>query len=209
MPLGPAGPEAPPPAPPPPGKLRSVITYLDMRAPPWGEGAPPDVPAPSPGIRLELASDVTVPAYRSLYEAVGEAWLWWERRLMSDADLAAILADPAVEVRVLYADGAVAGYSELDRSRAGEVEIVYFGLTPGFIGRGLGGYLMRATLRAAWAGGTTRVWLHTCTEDHPAALAFYGRCGFRAYRTETVTIDDPRLAGTKLAGTARPGIGLP
>lgn len=183
----------------PPGKLRSVITYLEMHAPPWrdaaGDGGPPALQPPAPGIRVEHVTSVSVPFYRSLYNAVGEAWLWWERRVMSDADLAAILSDPAVEVRVLRAGDAVAGYAELDRRRAGEVEIAYFGLTPAFIGRGVGRYFMAATLRAAWARETKRVWVHTCTEDHPGALAFYRRCGFRAYRSDAVLIDDPRLSG--------------
>lgn len=178
-----------------PGKLRSVITYLEMRAPPWGDGAPPDVEPLAPPLRLDLASEATVPFYRSLYNAVGEAWLWWERRLMSDVDLAAILSDPAVEVRVLRVGDVVAGYSELDRRRSGEVEIAYFGLTPEFIGSGLGRILMAATLRVAWTQAAKRVWVHTCTEDHPGALAFYRRAGFDVYRTEEVLIDDPRHSG--------------
>ncbi len=186
MPVAPSGPAIPP------GKLRSIITYLEMLAPPWGEGVPPNIAPPAPGIRLELLSNPSVADYRSLYDAVGEAWLWWERRVMSDADLAAILSDPAVEVQVLRAGDAVAGYSELDRRRAGEVEIAYFGLTPAFIGGGLGRYLMEATLRAAWTGEAKRVWVHTCTEDHPKALAFYRRAGFRAYHAEAVLIDGPR-----------------
>jgi len=179
----------------PPGKLRSVITHLEMRAPPWGDGMPPANLPPASDIRIELASNVSVPFYRSLYNAVGEAWLWWERRVMSDAALSAILSDPAVEIRVLHAGDTVAGYSELDRRRAGDVEVAYFGLTPAFIGRGLGRYLMDVTLRAAWAKETKRVSVHTCTEDHPGALAFYRRAGFCAYRTEAVLIDDPRTGG--------------
>lgn len=190
MPVAPSGFEIPE------GKLRSVITYLEMRTPPWGDGAPPEIQPPAPDIHVEWVPDMTVPFYRSLYDAVGEAWLWWERCLMSDAELAAILADPAVEVGVLRAGTALAGYAELDRRRTGEVEIAYLGLTPPFIGRGLGRYLMGATLRAAWAQAVTRVWLHTCTEDHPGALAFYRRAGFCAYRTEAVLIDDPRTAGS-------------
>jgi len=189
MPVAPSGSEIPE------GKLRSVITCLEMRAPPWGDRAPPHIQPPAPDIHLEWVSDVTVPLYRSLYNAVGEAWLWWERRQMSDADLAAIVADPAVDIGVLRAGSVLAGYTELDRRRAGEAEIAYLGLTPPFIGRGCGGYLMGAALRAAWSRAPTRVWLHTCTEDHPGALAFYRRAGFCAYRTEAVLIDDPRTGG--------------
>ncbi len=100
---------------------------------------------------------------------------------------------------VLRAGAAPAGYVELDRRRAGEVEIAYFGLTPAFIGRGLGRYLMAAALHAAWGHAARdqtvmRVWLHTCTEDHAGALAFYRRAGFGIYRSDTIDIDDPRAA---------------
>ena len=40
-----------------------------------------------------------------------------------------------------------------------------------------------------------RVWVHTCTLDHPSALGVYQRAGFSAYRRERVVIDDPRLKG--------------
>jgi hypothetical protein len=42
----------------------------------------------------------------------------------------------------------------------------------------------------------TRVWLHTCSFDHPAALAFYQRAGFRPFRRQIEIADDPRLDGT-------------
>ena len=142
-----------------------------------------------------------------MYRRVGEAWLWWERLLMPDETLAAILADPATEIRVLYCGGAFAGYSELNRSDARAVEIAYFGIAPDVFGQGLGRVLLTATLRAAWGGAAERVWLHTCTEDHPGALAFYERMGFQRTRSEAVWIDDPRLAGI-LPRAASPHIPL-
>jgi len=39
------------------------------------------------------------------------------------------------------------------------------------------------------------VWLHTCTLDSPAALTFYMKCGFRAYKRGIEVADDPRLRG--------------
>ena len=87
------------------------------------------------------------------------------------------------------------------------MEIAYFGIVPEMLGQGLGRVLMDATLRAAWSAGTERVWLHTCTEDHPGALAFYERMGFRRTRSEAVWIDDPRLAGI-LPHAASPHIPL-
>ncbi len=62
---------------------------------------------------------------------------------------------------------------------------MYFGLLPEFIGRGLGGPLLTAAVRRAWEiPGARRVWLHTCTEDHPQALANYLSRGFSVFRVE-------------------------
>jgi hypothetical protein len=44
--------------------------------------------------------------------------------------------------------------------------------------------------------------VHTCTLDHPAALAFYQRSGFVAYRRQVEIDDDPRLDGTLPADAA-------
>lgn len=178
-------------APVPPGKLRSLITYLEMTAPP--SAAPP--PPPDPRLRIERLDPVPVNLYRRLYRAVGEPWLWWERLVWSDDELAEQLAAPGIEVHVLWSGDRPAGYSELDRRTSADVEIVYFGLVPEAIGQGLGRWLLAETLRAAWTPEARRVWLHTCTEDHPRALAFYRSAGFRPYKTETTLIDDPRETG--------------
>ena len=64
------------------------------------------------------------------------------------------------------------------------VEIAYFGLLPEFLGLGLGGHLLTEATRAAWALHPRRIWLHTCTFDHPAALPNYQARGFHITRTE-------------------------
>lgn len=174
---------------PPPGMLRQTITYLEMRERP----APAD-PA-VPGARLEAPARLSLAEYRGLQRAVGERWLWWERLVLEDDALAAIIHDPGVEVRRLWAEDAVCGFSEIDRRDPADVEITFLGLVPGAIGRGLGRVLLAATLDAAWTGAPRRVWLHTCDHDHPKALAVYQCAGFRITHVETVAICDPRLAG--------------
>jgi GNAT superfamily N-acetyltransferase len=178
-----------------PGKLRQVVTFMEMTEPPWGEGEPPANPPPRSDASVALIGEVSLDDYRDLHRKVGEAWLWWERRVMSDAALGAILSDPGTEIRLLSVGDEAAGFSELDTSRAGEVELAYFGLAPAFIGAGLGRYLLQETLAAAWASRPRRVWLHTCDHDHPQAVAFYCHGGFRPYRIEEVVIDDPRGLG--------------
>ncbi len=182
------------PTPPDPleGKLRSVITYLEMKDRPALRPVPP--PA---GVKLALlrAETPSVAFYRFLYHTVGKPWLWWARRAMSDEALARAVQDPKVEVYVLYCEGQPAGYAELDRRVDGEVELAYFGLLPEFIGRKLGPYLLTWAIEQAWSYGPDRVWVNTCTFDHPKALPLYQRLGFVPYRQETQVIDDPRLNG--------------
>ena len=78
--------------------------------------------------------------YRYLYNTVGDDWLWWERRVMDDEALSAIIHHPRIEIFILYVRGVPAGYCELDCRTPDEVELVFFGLLPEFIGRGLGKY---------------------------------------------------------------------
>ncbi|MDZ7268752.1 MAG: GNAT family N-acetyltransferase [candidate division KSB1 bacterium] len=168
--------------------LPVTITYLEMLAPP-ARPAPP----PRPEATIMHAQHPTVSFYRYLYNTVGAAWNWIDRRKLSDAALAAIIQHPQVEVHVLYVAGVPAGYAELDFRRLPEVELAYFGLLPEFLGRGWGSYLLDASLRRAWQRQPVRVWLHTCTLDHPQALAFYQKAGFVPFRRETTMVE--KLAG--------------
>ena len=71
-----------------------------------------------------------------------------------------------------------------------------FGVTGPLIGTGAGRWLMNRAIEAAWAKPIRRFWVHTCTFDHPAALAFYIRSGFIPFRRQIEVADDPRLDGT-------------
>ncbi|MBL8837492.1 MAG: GNAT family N-acetyltransferase [Alphaproteobacteria bacterium] len=155
-----------------------TVTHLEMTA-------APRVPAPPPpALKLAVlrAEPISVPFYRYLYNTVGETWLWWDRRRMSDATLAAIIGDKAVEVYVLYVNGEPAGFIELDRRDEGAIAIAYFGLMPHFIGRGLGPWFLHWGIDVAWRYKPARLTVSTCTLDHPKALALYQRMGFEPVR---------------------------
>jgi hypothetical protein len=66
---------------------------------------------------------------------------------------------------------------------------------------------MEHTLAGAFRPGVRRVWLHTCTFDHPAAVRFYLRAGFRAWKFAIEVSDDPRLTGA-LPASAAPHVPL-
>jgi GNAT superfamily N-acetyltransferase len=144
------------------------------------------VPAPCDGLMVQQVPAPTVPYYRSLYDAVGKDYYWLSRRKMPDAELARILDDPRNELHVLHVAGAPAGFAELDRRQANEIELTQFGLMPGFIGQGLGKWFLQWTIDKAWSYEPSRFWLHTCTLDHPVALPNYLKAGFRLFKEETI-----------------------
>jgi ribosomal protein S18 acetylase RimI-like enzyme len=161
--------------------------YLEMRHPDELRGR-----AVPEGDITVMRAAIPSPAFsRFLYTAVGADWHWTERLNWDDDRWQRYLARPEVETWVAYLSGTPAGYLELEAQRDGDVEIVYFGLLPGFIGRGLGGYHLTVGVQRAWAMGARRVWLHTCSLDGPHALANYQARGFRIYRSETI----PRAPG--------------
>jgi GNAT superfamily N-acetyltransferase len=140
------------------------------------------------GLRLERLIESPPAFYRFLYAGVGSAHNWVDRIAWSDEQIRAHVSLPEVEVCVLYCHGAPAGYFELMRHADGAAEIAYFGLFADFHGRGLGGYLLTLAIQQAWRQGTRRVWLHTCSLDHPAALPNYEKRGFRPVKREIYAV---------------------
>jgi GNAT superfamily N-acetyltransferase len=162
-------------------------TYFEMAAP--AELVP--VESPDPRARVEKMAPCPVSLYRFLYQEVGRAYHWVDRRGWSDGEVAAHLARPEVSVYLLSVGEEPAGFFELVGHGDGTVELAYLGLLPAFIGRGLGGYLLTVAVREAWSRPARRLWLHTCSLDHPAAIPNYLRRGFRPIREETYEVELP------------------
>ena len=174
----------------PAGKVAAVVTHLEMTV------RPAPRPDPSGVGTLRRVEMPPLDWFRDLYRRVGEEWLWISRIRMPDPELADIIQSPQVEVYALAHEGRDEGLLELDFREPDQCEIVFFGVTAKLVGTGAGRWLMNRALELAWSRPVTRVWLHTCTFDHPAALAFYQRTGFRAFRRRIEVRDDPRLDGT-------------
>ena len=181
----------------PAGKIAAVVTHLEMTSPPARRDDPPG------NWSLRKVDTPALDWYRDLFRRVGEDWLWFSRARMSDADLAAIINAPDIEIYALAVDGRDEGLLELDFRQPGQCELVYFGVTARLIGTGAARFLMNRALQRAWSNGVRRVWVHTCTFDHPSAVAFYQRSGFRPFRRQIEIADDPRLDGTAPRDAAR------
>ena len=173
----------------PQGQLAAVVTFLEMRERPVvGVSASP--------LSLERVKHPDPASYRNLFRLVGAPWLWFSRLVMDDAQLAAIVEHPAVDLyRVKDAAGADAGMLELDFRQAGECELSFIGLVPELAGKGHGRWLLSEAIRHAWRDEVKRVYVHTCSLDHPAALAAYRRAGFQPFKRAIEHFPDPRLLG--------------
>jgi GNAT superfamily N-acetyltransferase len=174
----------------PAGKVAAIVTHLEMTECP---ALPPDSPN---SWLLRKVERPGVDWFRELYLRVGAEWMWFARVKMPDAELAARIQSPRVGIYALVCEGREEGLLELDFREAETCEIGMFGVTANLIGTGAGYWLMNRALELAWSQDVKRVWLHTCTFDHPRALAFYQRSGFRPFRRQIVSGDDPRLDGT-------------
>ena len=142
------------------------------------------VPEPAPVI---VRAEIPSPALnRYLYTSVGGAWHWIDRLSWTWDRWMQWLARPELQTWVMYVAGTPVGYVELEKQAGDDLEIAYFGVAPPFIGRKLGGHLLSVGLERAWEMGARRVWVHTCSLDHPAALANYQARGMTLYREEIV-----------------------
>lgn len=172
------------------GDLASVVTCLEMLDVP-----PPRAEHGGPPWQLRRIIEPEISWYRDLFRRVGAEWLWFSRLAMPADELNAILRSSDIEVYTLMIDGRDEGLLELDFRESGECELAFFGLSNDVQGRGAGRWLMNRALERAWARPIRRFWVHTCTHDHPCALAFYMRSGFRAYARRVEVAADPRLTG--------------
>ena len=170
----------------PDGEIAAVVTYLEMHEPSFAE------PLPDSPLAVAARPDPSPEQYRTLFRKVGARWLWFSRLAMDDATLSRHIGELHA---VVDAAGAEVGMIELDFSAAGQCELAFIGLVPELAGQGHGAWLLGHALRLAWRDGIERVHVHTCTLDHPAALAAYARAGFRAYKRAVETFPDPRLTG--------------
>lgn len=149
------------------------------------EGALPDV-SETESFQLELWKNPNADEYLELYKEVGSVWGWTGRLLKSPEELDEILKSDKNEVWLFNVENEVAGFFELVRSEQ-ETEIVYLGLKPGWIGKGLGQKLIQAAIAKAGQNGE-KVWLHTCDRDHASALQAYQKAGFKIEK-ETVSLE--------------------
>jgi GNAT superfamily N-acetyltransferase len=174
----------------PPGKLANVVTCLEMR-----ERAQPRRERASVAVAIERFTEPDALRFRALVRRVGEPYLWQSPLLITDEQFAGEIRDARLELYVLKSAGEDEGILSLDFRVPGECEIRLFGVSERLRGSGAGRKLMNFAIETAWSRPIERLWLHTCTLDHPDALPFYIRSGFVAFKRQIEIHDDPRAIG--------------
>ena len=181
--------------------MRTEVTtyYLEMLEPAWlhASSSQPD------DIELKQATIPCPELNRFLYTAVGGDWFWTDRLPWTYDQWLTYLSRPELETWVALFSGTPAGYVELESRPHAQVEIVYFGLLPQFIGHGIGGYLLTFAIERAWQMHASRISVDTCTLDHPNALRNYQLRGFRIYKQEVSYADLPETAPGPWPGAQR------
>lgn len=184
----------------PHGKIANVVTCLEMLERPATRPEPPNQ-----DLALQRAEPPDTVWYRDLFRRVGEPYLWFSALTLPQEQLERIIRDPAMHVYSVRYRNRDEGLLQLDFRKSGECELLYFGLTQALIGKGAGRWLMNRAIDLAWSQPIRRFWVHTCTLDHPSAVSFYIRSGFRPFKRQIEISDDPRITGV-LSKDAAPEI---
>lgn len=157
-----------------PETIEVTVTFLEMASPP---SRYPPLPY-NRQIALLRARAMPLHFYRYLLDRVGRKWHWVNALRTPAEELRAGIEAPDRDIRVLYLDGAPAGFFDIKPHLPDEAEIAYFGMMEHATGQGLGRWFLGAAIEAAWATGAAKVSVQTCTLDHPAALPLYQKMGF-------------------------------
>lgn len=136
------------------------------------------------GVFFELIPNpVDLETYREYYYGVGEKYYWLDRMVMDDEELFQKINAVNVHIYVMHINNEPGGYAEFLQEKD-YTEIVYFGLLPSFIGKGLGKYFLQWVIQKAWSYQPLWIQLNTCVLDHPNALPSYKNAGFKEVKSE-------------------------
>ena len=125
------------------------------------------------------------------YKQVGKKHRWIDRLSWSDEKWINYISNKNLETYIICESEELVGFFELlHNPELQETEISYFGLLEEYIGKGIGGYALSEAIRKSFEKNIRRVWLHTCTLDHPNALKNYIARGMTVFKKENINILD-------------------
>lgn len=158
-------------------QVETEVFYLKMNQKPTSSFA-----AIPNAVFQKIIQPIEVSEYLNYYSTVGEKYNWIDRLLLPQEQLSASINAPNTDIFILSINQKKAGFVELIRN-PDYTEILYFGLFPDFVGKGLGNNFLRIVIEEAWSNHPKWIQLNTCKLDHPNALSTYQKAGFEVYET--------------------------
>ena len=116
------------------------------------------------------------------YKQIGKKHQWVDRLIWQDKNWIEYVSNKNLKTFILQKNNDFVGYFELLFNK-NECEIAYFGILEEFIGNGYGGFLLSEAIRIGFKNAN-RIWVHTCSLDHPNAIENYKSRGMKVFKTE-------------------------
>tara|TARA_Y100000816_G_scaffold260141_1_gene216191 strand:+ start:1271 stop:1774 length:504 start_codon:yes stop_codon:yes gene_type:complete len=138
------------------------------------------VPSESFSIKEEDKNNFALNKF--FYKQIGKKHEWVDRLIWQDKNWMDYVSKENLKTIILRKENNIVGYFELlfDNN---DCEIAYFGILEEYIGKGYGGFLLSEAIRLGFTN-SRRIWVHTCSLDHPNALENYKSRGMKIFKTE-------------------------
>tara|TARA_B100002051_G_C16456114_1_gene496160 strand:- start:175 stop:678 length:504 start_codon:yes stop_codon:yes gene_type:complete len=139
-------------------------------------------PISSDCFSLKEASKDNFDFNKFFYKQIGKRHQWVDRLIWQDNDWLKYISNENLRTYILKKENDLVGYFELIFNN-NDCEIAYFGILEEFIGKGYGGFLLSEALKIGFKRAK-RIWVHTCSLDHPNAIENYKSRGMKIFKTE-------------------------
>ncbi len=116
------------------------------------------------------------------YKQIGKQHQWVDRLIWQDKNWIDYVSKKNLKTFILKQNNDYVGYFELIFDK-NVCEIAYFGILKEYIGKGYGGFLLSEALKIGFKNAN-RIWVHTCSLDHPNAIENYKSRGMKVFKTE-------------------------
>ena len=139
-------------------------------------------PISSDRFSLKEANKDNFDLNKFFYKQIGKRHQWVDRLIWQDNDWLKYISNENLRTYILKKENDLVGYFELIFNN-NDCEIAYFGILEEFIGKGYGGFLLSEALKIGFKRAK-RIWVHTCSLDHPNAIENYKSRGMKIFKTE-------------------------
>ena len=123
------------------------------------------------------------------YKQIGKKYRWTDRLIWTDLQWSNYVSNKNLETYVIKNGEDLVGYFELIyHPEKNETELGYLGLFEDYFGKGVGGYALTTAIIKSFEKKIKRMWVHTCTLDHPNAIKNYLARGMKIFKEENLNI---------------------